>query len=319
MPDYSYPKQIQSLKTQLARVEKERNDEKSSRLIHEANEANWREIALEAREKLADAQRDMADMEKVMANERIDHEYTVNFANKLQAERVELIKERDQAMQHADDSANHAIAALDLLSKIKKERDQAIQRIERINSVADQVDDFRENTANKYKAMYEAATNKLEAIQKSYSPVLERLHSACQRHKLGMAGNDVSKLVVDALDQAIQRAEQAEAEIDTLKAGVVALREALTELLDVQNGPPLETWRTAWEKAVYKGYELTKANHPGAALLAELARLREELTKISNFKLEQFMGPNHMALECVMVARDAVAQPNGGNHEPKQV
>ena len=36
---------------------------------------------------------------------------------------------------------------------------------------------------------------------------------------------------------------------------------------------------------------------------------REALKRIAGFTLSQFMGPHDMALECVNVARDALAQP----------
>jgi hypothetical protein len=43
-------------------------------------------------------------------------------------------------------------------------------------------------------------------------------------------------------------------------------------------------------------------------LRAQQAELLEALERISGFTLSQFMGPNDMALECVDVARAAVAK-----------
>ena len=41
-------------------------------------------------------------------------------------------------------------------------------------------------------------------------------------------------------------------------------------------------------------------------LEAENARLRKALERINGFTMSQFMGPHDMALECVLVARDAL-------------
>jgi hypothetical protein len=41
-----------------------------------------------------------------------------------------------------------------------------------------------------------------------------------------------------------------EHEAETLRATAIELREALQMLVDVQNGPTLITWKTAWDSAM---------------------------------------------------------------------
>jgi len=44
-------------------------------------------------------------------------------------------------------------------------------------------------------------------------------------------------------------------------------------------------------------------------------RLAEALRKINVARLDDFMGPHDMALNCVSIARETLASVKGGNHD----
>jgi hypothetical protein len=50
---------------------------------------------------------------------------------------------------------------------------------------------------------------------------------------------------------------------------------------------------------------------PDARLIAAAPDLLDALKRISEFRLQDFMGPCHMAMECVAVAKSAIAKAEG--------
>ena len=55
----------------------------------------------------------------------------------------------------------------------------------------------------------------------------------------------------------------------------------------------------------------TDEDRANARLMAAAPELLEVLERIAGFKLSDFMGPHDMALECVTVARAAIARAIG--------
>jgi hypothetical protein len=49
-----------------------------------------------------------------------------------------------------------------------------------------------------------------------------------------------------------------------------------------------------------------------ARLIASAPDLLDALKRISEFRLQDFMGPCHMAMECVAVAKSAIAKAGSG-------
>lgn len=64
------------------------------------------------------------------------------------------------------------------------------------------------------------------------------------------AYNELSDAFEARLDQERERAESAERTVSSREETIRRLTDALQSLMDLQNGPPLETWASNWHEAM---------------------------------------------------------------------
>ena len=63
--------------------------------------------------------------------------------------------------------------------------------------------------------------------------------------------------------------------------------------------------------APYEWAEAYGGSEANARLIAAAPDLLDALKRISEFRLQDFMGPCHMAMECVAVAKSDIAKAEG--------
>lgn len=97
--------------------------------------------------------------------------------------------------------------------------------------------------------------DKQTELQKTFAEVMDMTHT------------EITDLVLELR----QENESLRLQLSERDKEIARLRDALRDLLDEQNGPPLERHRETWQRAVDRGYALlssdTKQGTPGERVL----------------------------------------------------